>query len=92
MVRAASRRKTARFRPKSAAKPPQALGLPRLQRQHPLPRRTATVQLDSVKLKVLCPSRQPAGSIAAFVMLAATMFATLRVNWSGEDSQPNPAT
>ncbi len=27
-----------------------------------------------------------AGSIAAFTLLTATMFATLRVNWSGEDS------
>ena len=32
-----------------------------------------------------------AGAIASFVLLTATMFATLRVNWSGEDSQPNPA-
>ena len=32
-----------------------------------------------------------AGSIAAFVLLTATMFATLRVNWSGEDSQTHPA-
>ncbi len=32
-----------------------------------------------------------AGSIAAFVMLTATMFATLRVNWSGEEGQPTPA-
>ena len=32
-----------------------------------------------------------AGAIAAFVLLTATMFATLRVNWSGEDSQPNTA-
>ncbi len=31
-----------------------------------------------------------AGAIAAFVLLTATMFATLRVNWSGEDSQPHP--
>jgi inner membrane protein len=29
-----------------------------------------------------------AGAIAAFVLLTATMFATLRVNWSGEDPQP----
>jgi inner membrane protein len=27
-----------------------------------------------------------AGSVAAFVLLTATMFATLRVNWSGEES------
>ncbi len=32
-----------------------------------------------------------AGAIAAFVLLTATMFATLRVNWSGEDSQTNAA-
>ena len=32
-----------------------------------------------------------AGSIAAFVLVTATMFATLRVNWSGEDSQPTSA-
>ncbi len=31
------------------------------------------------------------GSIAAFVLITATMFATLRVNWSGEDSQPRAA-
>jgi inner membrane protein len=27
-----------------------------------------------------------AGAIAAFVLLGVTMFATLRVNWSGEPS------
>ncbi len=32
-----------------------------------------------------------AGAVAAFVLLTATMFATLRVNWSGEGSQPNSA-
>ena len=32
-----------------------------------------------------------AGSIAAFVLLTATMFATLRINWSGEESLPSPA-
>jgi inner membrane protein len=31
------------------------------------------------------------GSIAAFVLLTATMFATLRVNWSGEASSSGPA-
>ena len=31
-----------------------------------------------------------AGAIAGFVLLTATMFATLRVNWSGEDGEPNP--
>ncbi len=31
-----------------------------------------------------------AGAIAAFILLTATMFATLRVNWSGEESRPNP--
>jgi inner membrane protein len=30
-----------------------------------------------------------AGAIAAFVLLTATMFATLRVNWSGERTQPS---
>jgi inner membrane protein len=29
-----------------------------------------------------------AGAIAGFVMLAAVMFATLRVNWSGEAAHP----
>jgi inner membrane protein len=29
-----------------------------------------------------------AGAITAFILLTATMFATLRVNWSGEDTQP----
>jgi len=29
-----------------------------------------------------------AGAIAGFVLLTATMFATLRVNWSGDDPQP----
>ncbi|MFZ0572877.1 MAG: inner membrane CreD family protein [Rhodomicrobium sp.] len=32
-----------------------------------------------------------AGAVAAFVLLTATMFATLRVNWSGEGTQPNSA-
>jgi inner membrane protein len=31
-----------------------------------------------------------AGSIAAFVLLTATMFATLRVNWSGDDGEVSP--
>ena len=31
-----------------------------------------------------------AGAVAAFVLLTATMFATLRVDWSGENSQPSP--
>jgi inner membrane protein len=33
-----------------------------------------------------------AGSIAAFVLLTATMFATLRVNWSGDDGEVRPAS
>ena len=33
-----------------------------------------------------------AGSIAAFVLLTATMFATLRVNWSGDDGEVRPTS
>ncbi len=33
-----------------------------------------------------------AGSIAAFVLLTATMFATLRVNWSGDTGEAPPAS
>jgi inner membrane protein len=32
-----------------------------------------------------------AGSIAAFVLLTATMFATLRVNWSGDNGEVHSA-
>ena len=30
-----------------------------------------------------------AGAVAGFVMLTITMFATLRVNWSGETAAPS---
>jgi inner membrane protein len=33
-----------------------------------------------------------AGSIAGFVLLTATMFATLRVNWSGDSGEARPAS
>ena len=33
-----------------------------------------------------------AGSIAGFVLLTATMFATLRVNWSGDTGEARPAS
>ena len=33
-----------------------------------------------------------AGSIAGFVLLTATMFATLRVNWSGDNEEVRPAS
>ncbi len=33
-----------------------------------------------------------AGSIAGFILLTATMFATLRVNWSGDDGEARPAS
>ncbi len=33
-----------------------------------------------------------AGSVAAFVLLTATMFATLRVNWSGDTGEARPAS
>jgi len=33
-----------------------------------------------------------AGSIAGFVLLTATMFATLRVNWSGDTAEAHTAS
>ena len=33
-----------------------------------------------------------AGSVAGFVLLTATMFATLRVNWSGDNEEVRPAS
>ncbi len=33
-----------------------------------------------------------AGSVAGFILLTASMFATLRVNWSGDDGEAHPAS